>query len=55
MHSKPGEWYPENILSWYKHKDNKTVKFVYFEDLKKVSEQYVLHPRIINFDTKRVI
>ena len=36
MHSKPGEWYPEHILSWYKHLDDKSMHLVYFEDLKKV-------------------
>ena len=37
MVNKPGEWYPEHILSWYPHRDNKTVYFVFYEDMKKVS------------------
>ena len=38
MHNKPGEWYPEHILSWYKHYDDtNTVYFIYYEDLLKVS------------------
>jgi len=33
---KPGDWYPDHILSWYKHRDNKNVYFLYYEDMKKV-------------------
>ena len=36
MNSKPGEWYPEHILEWYKHKDYKNIRFLRYEDLKKV-------------------
>lgn len=32
-----GEWYPDHILSWYQYKDQKNVKFVYYENLIKVS------------------
>lgn len=38
MNMKPGEWYPEYLLSWYPHRDNKTVYFVAYEDLKKVKD-----------------
>lgn len=30
-----GEWYPDHVLSWYKHKDDENVKFVCYEDLAK--------------------
>uniref|UniRef100_H2YWZ1 Sulfotransferase n=1 Tax=Ciona savignyi TaxID=51511 RepID=H2YWZ1_CIOSA len=30
---KPGEWYPDHILSWYKYRNNENVMFVYYEDL----------------------
>ena len=36
MNVKDEEWYPEHILSWYPHRDNKSVYFVAYEDLKKV-------------------
>uniref|UniRef100_H2Z3R4 Sulfotransferase n=1 Tax=Ciona savignyi TaxID=51511 RepID=H2Z3R4_CIOSA len=31
--TKPGEWYPDHILSWYKHRGDGNVMFVYYEDL----------------------
>uniref|UniRef100_H2ZGE5 Sulfotransferase n=1 Tax=Ciona savignyi TaxID=51511 RepID=H2ZGE5_CIOSA len=31
--TKPGEWYPDHILSWYKHRNDENVMFVYYEDL----------------------
>ena len=36
MNLKPGEWYPDHILSWYSHRNDKTVYFVAYEDLKTV-------------------
>ena len=40
---KPGDWYPEHILSWYQHRDNKTVYFLYYEDMKKVKTVVFCH------------
>ncbi|CAK8673656.1 unnamed protein product [Clavelina lepadiformis] len=43
MNSKPGEWYPEHILEWYKHKDYKNIRFLRYEDLKKDLQKEVLN------------
>lgn len=32
MGMKKGEWYPEHILSWLEHRDDKNVMFVHYED-----------------------
>lgn len=32
---RQGEWYPDHILSWYKHRDDENVMFVAYEDLSK--------------------
>lgn len=32
---REGEWYPDHILSWVEHKDDKNVMFFYYEDMKK--------------------
>ena len=46
---KPGDWYPEHILSWYHHRDNKTVYFLYYEDMKKVKTVvFCSHMRFVN-------
>ncbi|XP_076821596.1 amine sulfotransferase-like [Clavelina lepadiformis] len=34
MNMKPGQWYPDHILGWYKHRDNKNVHFACFEEMK---------------------
>ena len=36
MCDKPGDWYPDHILSWYQYRDNKNVYFIFYEDMKKV-------------------
>lgn len=33
---KEGEWYLHHILSWYPYRNHPNVKFVCYEDLKKV-------------------
>ncbi|XP_039272198.2 amine sulfotransferase-like isoform X1 [Styela clava] len=33
--TKPGEWYPEHLLGWYKHKDEENVYFLHFENMRK--------------------
>lgn len=31
-----GQWYPDHVASWYKHKNDDNVKFVCYEDLARV-------------------
>lgn len=35
---KETEWYPDHILSWLPYRDDETVLFVHYEDMKKVSD-----------------
>ena len=42
MNSRLGEWYPEHIMSYNKYRGDKTVHFLYFEDLKKVRKNHKL-------------
>nr|XP_026691902.1 cytosolic sulfotransferase 3 [Ciona intestinalis] len=45
--NKEGEWYMENLLSWYPHRNDENVLFVYFEDLIQDSEKEI--KRIADF------
>jgi len=40
MNTRLGEWYPEHIMSYNQYRGDKTVHFLYFEDLKKVKKQF---------------
>nr|XP_039271537.1 sulfotransferase 6B1-like [Styela clava] len=54
---KDGEWYPDHILGWYKHKDEDNVMFIYYEDLKRNTKQEIRRlAKFLNIevDDKRV-
>ncbi|CAK8674894.1 unnamed protein product [Clavelina lepadiformis] len=35
MGMKNGQWYLDHILTWYPHRDDKNVMFIYYEDMKR--------------------
>ncbi|CAK8673653.1 unnamed protein product [Clavelina lepadiformis] len=41
QNNKPGEWYPDHILEWYKQKDDVEIRFIFYEDMKKNLTQEV--------------
>merc|ERR1719495_1222888 len=45
--SQSGIWYPQHIRSYYKHKDNKNLHFVFYENMKQDPKKEIL--KIANF------
>ncbi|XP_039271690.2 sulfotransferase 1B1-like [Styela clava] len=47
MITKPGQWYPDFLLGWNKHKDEDNILFLVFEDMKRDPQKEIR--RLANF------